>query len=209
MAFFPLGFVGLAVQGGDVTFREGARATAAVGEDVIVRPLGLANPEDAYAAAALSDNLALGRAGGAIDLPLPPPGMGEIVFFRPYSVLGIGQWFSVREHGDRVGKLFNGAYFVRVVEPGVHSYTAAFEPELGDRLTLEVAPGQIYFVQGAMTKGLVIGAANLLPSSRSAFDRASRRLKSSAPPAPADEPPPRGGAQPDAAPTPSNTQTGR
>ena len=190
MAFFPLGFVGLAVSGGNAEFQAGGRATAAIGEDVDLRPMGRASPQDAYNAAALAD----ADTGGALDIPPPPPGMGQIVFYRPYSVLGIGQWFNVREHGDRIGKLFNGAYFVQPVQPGVHSYTAAFEPELGDRITLEVAQGQTYFVQGVLTKGVVIGVANLLPSTREAFEKKAKSLKlSTRRPAEADradEPPP-------------------
>jgi len=183
MAFFPLGFVGLAVEGGDVEVQAGAQARAAIRDDVVLPPLRRATPDESYNSVALESGADVPDSGGAIDIPPPPPGMGQIVFFRPYTVLGIGQWFSVREHGDRIGKLFNGAYFVRAVQPGVHSYTAAFEPELGDRLTLEVAAGETYFVQGVLTKGVVLSAANLLPSGRGAFDRASRKLKRSNAPA--------------------------
>jgi hypothetical protein len=207
MAFFPLGFVGLAVSGGNVDFRAGARATAAIGEDVVLRPLGRASNQEIYDAAALADADVTGGMGGAIDIPPPPPGMGQVVFFRPYSVLGIGQWFGVREHGNRIGKLFNGAYFVQIVEPGLHSYTAAFEPELGDRLTLEVAPGLTYFVQGALTKGVVVGAANLLPSTRAAFEKKARSLKESVqPPGDADQAPAASDAPPDSGASPPSAE---
>ena len=98
-----------------------------------------------------------------------------MVFFRAKSLLGAGQWFRVREAGRPLGKLTNGAYFFQVATPGVHTYSASLEPELKDHLTLKVDPGETYFVEGALTGGLVIGAANLAPSSRDRFNAAATR----------------------------------
>ena len=111
--------------------------------------------------------------------------MGEVVFFRDKTLMGTGQWFNVRENGDALGKLSNGAYFVEVTQPGVHVYTATTEPEAKDKLQMEVDPGQIYFVEGTYDKGVVIPVPDLTPSSHDAFDKASKHLKL-APPAGAD-----------------------
>ena len=51
---------------------------------------------------------------GWIEMPPPPRGMAQVVFFRAKSLAGTGQWFNVRENGQALGKLTNGAYFVVV-----------------------------------------------------------------------------------------------
>ena len=61
---------------------------------------------------------------GWIEVPPPPRGMGQVVFFRAKSLGGFGQWFNVREDGQALGKLTNGAYFVVILPPGEHSFSA-------------------------------------------------------------------------------------
>jgi hypothetical protein len=173
IAFGPLGFVGLAVPGGNVEFPAGMDATAQIAGDIRLPSLGLAPPDMASApmVGAVQDN------AGAIDVPPPPAGQGQVVFFRPKSLMGTGQWFRVRENGQPLGKLTNGAYFVTVVEPGRHTYTASEEPEFKDHLDLQIAPGVTYYVEGDLAKGLVLGAAVLSPSNQETFDKASSDLK--------------------------------
>jgi hypothetical protein len=194
IAFMPLGFIALAVHGGDVTLPSGQEATAKLSHDVILTSLGRA-PASAITAAEAPE-----AADEAIAIPAPPPGEGQVVFFRPKSLLGTGQWFNVREDGKALGKLTNGAYFIQVVHPGDHTYTAKTEPAFNDKLKLEIDPGETYFVEGALTKGLVIGAADLIPSDRAAFEKSAKDLKpasseQAATPAPSPVP----GAAPDPA----------
>ena len=176
MAFAPLGLAALAMKGGQVTVPAGAQANAKLASDIFLPALGPAGPGVASAApepASVST--------GAIAIPRPASGKGQIVFFRKKSLMGTGQWFNVRENGQALGKLTNGAYFFETVEPGRHVYTASTEPQSKDSLRLEVDAGETYFVEGALTKGLVIGAANLAPSTRAAFDAASKELATAPP----------------------------
>ena len=181
-AFAPLGFVGLAVPGGNVTFPAGMRATAKLARDEFLPALDLApryatrtwESEDDADADGAGD---AGDADGVAEIGPPPPGEGQVVFFRRKSITGLGQWFNVRENGHPLGKLSNGAYFVQVTDPGIHTYTAKTEPEVKDHLTLEVDPGESYFVEGTLTKGVVLGEADLTPSSREAFAHAFAGLK--------------------------------
>ena len=103
--------------------------------------------------------------------------MGQVVFFRPKSLLGTGQWFNVREDGKALGKLSNGVWFVQDEPPGAHTFTAKTEPEFKDRLTLKVDAGETYFVEGILNHGVVIGTAGLTPSDRAAFNVAAKDLK--------------------------------
>jgi hypothetical protein len=179
IAFAPLGFVGLAIPGGNVAFPPGTSATAKLASSVTLSPLRAASRGDLASAAAASAaaNFVATDIASAIDIPPPPAGKGQVVFFRDKSLMGTGQWFKVRENGKALGKLTNGVYFVVVAEPGLHAYTATEEPELKDRLELQVDPGATYFVRGTLTKGLVVSAADLTPSDRATFDHYSRRLK--------------------------------
>lgn len=173
IGFAPLGFVGFAIHGGDVMFPAGTQASAKLAAAVTLKPLGRA-PRVIHAAASAPPETT------ALDVPPPPPGQGQVVFFRPKSLLGVGQWFNVRENGKALGKLTNGDYFVLPVAPGLHTYTAKTEPEFKDRLTLKIDAGETYFVEGALTKGLLIGVADLNPSDRAAFTAAAKDLKPAA-----------------------------
>jgi hypothetical protein len=182
IAFGPLGLVGMAVQGGNVNFPAGMRASAKIAADLTLPSLGRASRSAIQAAADAAAAAEAASAPGAIDLPPPPKGQGQVVFFRRKSLLGTGQWFNVREDGKALGKLTNGAYFVQVADPGLHTYTAKTEPEFKDHLKLKIDPGETYYVEGVLTKGLVMGVADLAPSDRSVFDKVSKDLKLAPPP---------------------------
>jgi hypothetical protein len=197
IAFAPLGFAALAIQGGDVVLPAGTTGMAKTAATVTLRSLGPAPASMSDAPVAPPEAVQ-----GPIAIPPPPPGRGQVVFFRAKSLLGTGQWFNVREDGKALGKLVNGAYFVDVTEPGMHTYTAKIEPEFNDKLKLQIDPGETYFVEGVLTKGVIIGAADLVPSQAAAFDKAAKDLKPAPPPG--DEKDEK--AQTAAASTPASTQ---
>jgi hypothetical protein len=170
IGFAPLGVVAMFIHGEEVTLPPGTGGVAKVSDAMTLAPLGPAiDAEDSQ--------LARNYLPVTINLTPPPPGHGQIVFFRAKSALGTGQWFNVREEGRALGKLDNGAYFVVVVDPGEHVFTAKTEPEFKDRLKLKVDSGETYFVQGVLSKGVVIGAADLTPSNWEVFDKAAKGMK--------------------------------
>jgi hypothetical protein len=178
IAFGPLGFAAMAIRGGDVDLPAGTSGMAKVSAAVTLPSLGRAPSGVADSGPGREPEQ------GTIPIAPPPRDQGQVVFFRGKSMMGTGQWFNVREDGAALGKLTNGAYFIHPTTPGLHTYTASTEPEFKDRLKLQIDPGETYFVEGALTKGLVIGAANLSPSEKSAFDKASKDLKPAPPPEP-------------------------
>jgi len=134
-------------------------------------------PNGAYAAEAKARIAALkadrevitqGPDAGAV--PAPPPGKGQIVFFRPNRYVGLAEWFKVRESGVELGKLANGAFFICVLDPGKHTFTAATENQ--DRLILELDDGETLYVKGGLSMGVVMGEARLTPSDAAAFHAA-------------------------------------
>jgi len=193
IVFAPLGLAGIVVQGGQVVFNPGVVATAKVASDMTLPPLARASRRD-IAAAGSQGGADLDTAGPIAIAP-PPPGQGQVVFFRAKTLMGSGQWFNVRENGKALGKLSNGAYFVQPTDPGMHTYTAVLEPEFKDKLKLRVDPGETYFVQGTIAGGLVIGAADLTPSDRTAFNAAAKTLTLATAPD-ADKPTGKAGGQP-------------
>ena len=173
IAFAPLGVAAFAIKGGNAIFPAGTRATAKLASAESLPSLGHA-PKGVKSIVASGD----AEAGeSAIDLPHVPRGMGMIVFFRKKSLMGTGQWFNVREEGKALGKLSNGVWFAEPVSPGLHTYTAKTEPQFKDSLKLRVDAGETYFVEGVLTKGVVLGVADLSPSTRAAFNAASKELK--------------------------------
>ena len=175
IGFAPLGFVGIAIHGGDVEIAAGTQATAKLAASTTLRSLGKA-PKGAGQVAEAA------VVTGPIAVSAPAKGMGQVVFFRQKSMLGTGQWFNVREDGKALGKLTNGAWFVQPEPPGSHTFTAKTEPEFKDRLTLRIDAGEPYFVEGMLTHGVVIGIADLTPSDRAAFNAAAKDLKPAEPP---------------------------
>lgn len=176
MAFAPMRFVGIVVPGGQAEFHPGTVANAKVASAITLPPLRRASRHD-LAAAAETDGPAKPETPAPIAIAAPPRGQGQVVFFRPKSLTGVGQWFKVREDGKELGKLSNGAYFVEAVRPGVHTYTARLEPELKDHLKLKIDAGETYFVEGALTGGLLLSAADLSPSTYDQFEKAAGKLK--------------------------------
>jgi len=175
LLFMPLGMIGFAVTGGDIEIPAGTAAAAKIGLALRLDPVAPAGPRDVELARAMTPPPE--APPGSFVLPEAPPGMGQVVFFRRKTVLGTAQWFNVRDEGQALGKLDNGAFFVVPVSPGIHSFTAQTEPEFKDLLALKIDPGETYFVEGILTKGVVIGVPNLTPSDRARFDELSSQMK--------------------------------
>lgn len=174
IAFAPIGVLGIALTGGDIAIPAGVAAGAKIAEAVTLPPVAAATGRDYARIQAVFG--APQESRGWLDIPPPPQGMGQVVFFRRKTMTGI-QWFNVREHGEALGKLTTGTYFIAPVQPGLHEFTARSEPELNDHLTLKVDPGETYYVESVMTHGLVLGAAELTPSDKARFDALSGDLK--------------------------------
>ena len=110
-----------------------------------------------------------------VALPSPPPGKAEVVFFRPKLYIGWAVWFNIRENGKVIGKLTNGVYFAATIDPGPHTFSASTENK--DTLQLVAEPGGIYYVEGTLVTGVLIGEANIAPSDEGDFIKVAHNLK--------------------------------
>lgn len=107
-------------------------------------------------------------------IPAPAEGKGHVVFYRPGG-MGFALGCGVNENGERLSALGAGRYFILPVEPGSHSYTV--KSEATDLLTLEVEPGETYYVKCKIKMGIMVGRPNIAPSSQDEFDKDSTKLK--------------------------------
>jgi hypothetical protein len=104
----------------------------------------------------------------------PPEGKGQVVFFRPGG-MGFALGCGVNENGARLSALGAGKYVVLPADPGSHSYTV--KSEATDLLTLEVEPGETYYVKCKIKMGIMVGRPNIAPSTQAEFDGLSQKLE--------------------------------
>lgn len=114
-------------------------------------------------------------ASASADIPPPPAGKGQVVFFRRSSMFGFPYWTNVRENGAAYGKLTNGVYFVQVLDPGAHQFDTSV---LGkDSIKLQVDPGETYYVEGKIAMQIVGYTIVMAPSDEASFAKAKRGMK--------------------------------
>lgn len=103
----------------------------------------------------------------AAALPAPPPGMGQVVFYRS---LGTGKLLRCRvsEEGEVVNRLPQGKYFVHPTTPGIHQYEIR-----SDLLRVEVKEGETEYVRCAISG---LGVPKLSLKDQVDFDRQARAL---------------------------------
>src|SRR5207253_9574068 len=114
-------------------------------------PAASAAPAEATLATPIANAAPAAPAAGSIGAP--PEGKGQIVFYREKKFTGAAIRFKVREGETELGKLSNGVYFVVPVDPGTHTYTVHSEAK--DVLTLDVEPGETYYVKGSVSMGFM------------------------------------------------------
>ena len=154
-------------------------ATPAAPADTAAPAVAPAEPA-APAAPAESAAPAAPAAGGAVapgEIGQPPAGYGQIVFFRPSKFVGMAVGFKVREAGKELGLMKNGSYFVVAATPGRHEYEVHSEAK--DILPVEVEAGEVYYVSGSLSMGVMVGRPNLTPSDAASFEAVRAKLKMS------------------------------
>ena len=100
---------------------------------------------------------------------------GTIVFFRAKKFAGAAVGYKVREGDVEICRLRNASYCLLQATPGKHEYTVHSEKK--DILTLEVDPGETYYVVGGITVGVLAGRPNLSPSDAATFEGMKSELK--------------------------------
>lgn len=128
----------------------------------------------AMPSAAQDASLSITTRSGTITAPAQ--GMGQIVFFRPNRLMGAALGCTVFENDAQIARLGNGRYYVVAATPGRHEFATKGFSE--DRLSLEVEPGETYYVRCNIATGLMAGGANLSPSDKAAFVERAGKMRS-------------------------------
>jgi hypothetical protein len=115
-----------------------------------------------------------GKEKTPIALPAPPPGKGQIVFFRSGTVMGVAMGCSVNENGQKVSSLGAGRYFIMVTDPGRHEFMVKSEAK--DALALEVEPDETQFASCSIKMGFLAGRPDIKPATEEEF-RKHKSLK--------------------------------
>lgn len=104
------------------------------------------------------------------EIPPPPEGKGQVVFYRPTGGVGVLLGCAVFdvESPEKLSSLGSGRYFVLVSDPGPRSFTVK-SLETKDALSLEIEPDETQYVRCRMRPGLLSARADISPSSESEF----------------------------------------
>lgn len=109
-----------------------------------------------------------------VEIPAPPPGMSNIVFFRP-SAMGMAISCNIRENGKMLGTTNNGRYWVLTTTPGPHKFTT--KSEATDEINIEAEADETQYVKCKIGMGFMAGRPNLSPSTKEEFDSKAGKIK--------------------------------
>jgi hypothetical protein len=88
-----------------------------------------------------------------------PAGKGLMYIYRPASFKGAAVSYDVHVKDKVVTNLKNGGYFPYFAEPGENEVWAKTEAK--SSVTVDVKPGQTYYVKGGVRMGFAIGRPDL------------------------------------------------
>jgi hypothetical protein len=100
---------------------------------------------------------------------------GTVIFFREKKMLGAAVRYKVRENETQICKLGSGTFCTLQVPAGTHKYDVHTEAK--DQLTLDVKPGETYYVVGSISMGAFAGHPKLTVTDKATFDGMKAKLK--------------------------------
>lgn len=107
-------------------------------------------------------------------MPTVQPDHGLVYFYRESHFGGAGIQYDIRDNGEVIGALQSGTYFFENATPGKHTYSAKTEAE--SDVTVDVAAGKIYYVQGSISMGFFAGHPHLKVTDQEAAQAALAKL---------------------------------
>jgi len=85
---------------------------------------------------------------------------GLVYIYRPSSLIGGGVSYDVKVGETPVTTLHNGGYYPYFSQPGEVEFWAKTESK--SSVTLDVKPGQIYYIKGTVGVGFIVGRPHLM-----------------------------------------------
>lgn len=95
----------------------------------------------------------------SVQVPPPPPGKAQVVFFRSGGFVGSAISCAVKDEGNKISSLPPQRFIIYLVEPGKHTYSTASSSAEGVSLSLKA--GEVRYVQCTIKAGFWAGKASL------------------------------------------------
>lgn len=94
---------------------------------------------------------------------------GTVYFLRESAFGGGAISYFIFEDDTKIGVLKSGSYFIHQAKPGKHTYWA--ETEARASVTIDVAAGQTYYVEGSIGLGMWAGRPQLTEITRKVAEK--------------------------------------
>jgi len=113
-----------------------------------------------------------------LEIPAPPAGKGQILFYRTGSIMGAALGCAVFDvdGSEKISSLGAGKYFIVHSEPGERQFKVK-SLEAKDTLTLEIEEDETQFVRCKIKSGFLSGRADISPSSEKEFRKKHKKPK--------------------------------
>jgi hypothetical protein len=102
-------------------------------------------------------------------------GKGQVVFFRPGTLMWMGIGCTVSEEGHKLSSLGSGKWFAALVDPGIHAYTVTGETK--DSLRLNIEDGETQYVACRMRASVLVARPTIRPVEARVFHIQLSELK--------------------------------
>jgi hypothetical protein len=88
-----------------------------------------------------------------------PDDTGLVYIYRPGSAFGAAVSYNVKANGIPIATLTPGVYYPYFAKPGEIEFSA--KTESTSSITLDVKPGQTYYIKGTVGVGIIVGRPRL------------------------------------------------
>lgn len=88
-----------------------------------------------------------------------PGDMGLVYFYRPKKSFNRDLNFTIKANGFKINRLSNGVYFTYIARPGRIQFST--RNEITSYLTIDIEPGQTYYIKGFSRPGCLIARPHL------------------------------------------------
>ena len=106
---------------------------------------------------------------------VPDQESAVVYFLRESAFTGGGITYFIFEDATKIGLLKSGSYFIHKATPGKHTYLA--ETESRAAVTLDIQPGQTYYIEGGVGMGFWAGRPQLTEITKPVADKLLPDLK--------------------------------
>ncbi|AMD89480.1 DUF2846 domain-containing protein [Desulfovibrio fairfieldensis] len=106
---------------------------------------------------------------------VPDQESAVVYFLRESAFTGGGITYFIFEDDTKIGLLKSGSYFIHKATPGKHTYLA--ETESRAAVTLDIQPGQTYYIEGSIGMGFWAGRPQLTEITKPVADKLLPDLK--------------------------------